>query len=537
MASLALQGWPFPDNQDIELFWFGSPYMDYRENWRIRVAFRTPTGEIKVISFPWGTIPTLRLGQIYSNGISDPIKALSGDVLKVTINNLNQGVITNGFRLPKRLIDFGKNPELGLQRIIQFQSEGLTICIPLIEFVRALFINSKYLAYYLLQPHGLELLVEKSDLRGKTLHFDLTSRVPAKHATDTNARHLSWIYTDSRVRSMWDSVYNSMFSQAIKDSPVNPSTRLKKGLPLNIELPDLGPLELHVRGERFMDHVLVKEIIGVSGFNHPASEILFWHPSKKHRESAYGDRQVRIVSKPTSENYILNDESENSKEDVNQDILEAPLTVMQFNNYPVVNTRSENVQHSNKGKDVIVISGRGGKNLGTLKEVSTQDSMVGGDTPPIDFQSLETIPSTQAFGLEDFFSMIQLLKQEFAVGIRMSVLRVPTGKRFSICPNGSRRTCAIVQVTNTVVTKYIVEVARPDNWSISTLILEPTQQATMKSIERDIKFLLEGLVEKNGHWDQSVLNLRSQVKIDKVKHYQSDSARDWAYRIANKLIH
>lgn len=117
--------------------------------------------------------------------------------------------------------------------------------------------------------------------------------------------------------------------------------------------------------------------------------------------------------------------------------METPPTFMRFSNFPRVTARREDVKHSHTGNDVIVASGRGGKNSGGLEEVSTQDSMVGGDTPPIDFQTLETMPITEAIGLESFFEMIQILKHIFPGHIRMSVLRVPPGKRFSVCPNGS----------------------------------------------------------------------------------------------------
>ncbi|WP_213529948.1 Tn7-like element transposition protein TnsE [Paenibacillus cisolokensis] len=117
----------------------------------------------------------------------------------------------------------------------------------------------------------------------------------------------------------------------------------------------------------------------------------------------------------------------------------------------------------------------------------------------------------------------------------MSVLRVPPGKRFSVCPNGSRRTCAIVQADNGILTRFVIEVARPDDWSISTLILHLIQQTSIKTIERDIKLLLEGLVQKSGHWDQNVLNQCNGLNIEKVKQYQS-AIRNWAYRINGKLF-
>lgn len=535
MAALRLRAWPFPEDQEAELFWFGSPFMDYKGNWRIRVAFRSASGEIKIVSYPWGTLPYLRIGQVYSNGVYDQIRPMSGSMFQFTMDSLDQGTIVNGFKLPKRLIDFRKNPELGLQNIIQYQSGGLIYCIPVIELVRAFFINSRYLAYYLLQPHGIDLLVDNSHSYGGILHFDLSSRVPVKLATDSNARHLSWIHADSRVRSLWDSVYQNMFGQAIKKAPNNPTAVLKKGVSLEVTLSAIGPLELYVRGVQFIDHILVKEILAIGGFRHPSDEILFWHPSKKRREWSSDDKTVRITDGAKKDGYILNDQSDNTKEDMNQDVLETPPTVMKFINYPVVETRRVHVRHSNTGTDVIVASGRGGKYART-NEVSTQESIVGGDTPPIEFQSLETIPANEAIGLEAFFQMIEVLKKSFPVSIRMSVLRITAGKRFSTCPNGSRRTCAVVQVTYRSSVSYIIEVARPDEWSISTLILRPINQIEIRAVEQNIKKLLDGLVQKGGHWDQSVLNQCNGMSTEKLKHYQSDSIADWSERLASKLI-
>ncbi|SFF23897.1 hypothetical protein SAMN04487969_119131 [Paenibacillus algorifonticola] len=532
MASLTLRSWPFRENEEVELLWFGSPYMDYKGNWRIKAAFRSASMVIKLVSYAWGTVPYMRIGQVYANGKFDPIKPLSGSSYRLTIDDMSSGTITNGFKLPRRLIDFGKNPELGLQKVIQFKVNNLTYCIPVIEFVRALFINSKTLATQLLQPHGLEMLIDKSDVSQGTLHFDMSLRVPANLATESNAQHLSWIYMDADIHSMWDSVYQNMFSQAIQDSPLNPNVPFKKGIPLNVNLSPIGPIEMYIRGEKFIDYILVKEIIGFSGFKHPHERILFWHPSKKMHEINFGEKKVRLTPRANA-NYILNEDSDNAKEDRNQDVLEAPPTFMRFSNSPIIKTRRKHVKRSNKGKDIIVKLGRGGKNIGAAKEVSTQDSIVGGDTPPIDFQTLETIPITEAIGLEAFFKMIQLLKETYSLKISMSILRIPSGKKFSVCPNGTRRTCAVVQIVNAKSITYLVEIARPDEWSISTLILRPTPQSSLKSIETNIKLLLDGLVQKGGHWDQTILSRFSDMSIRKVKHYNNDSIREWAIRLHN----
>lgn len=535
MATRSLKTWPFPENEEVELIWFGSPYVDYKGDWKLRVAFKTEVTGMKLVSYAWGTLPDLRIGQIFVNGAYDPIRPMSGSAFHFTIESLGQGQVTNGFNLPKRLIDFGKNPELGLQNIIQYQCNGLIYNIPVIELIRVLFVNSRYLSYTLLQPHGLDLLIDISQSRGGIHYFELNNRVPANHATEQTAHHLSWIHTDPRIKSLWDSVYHNMFNRAVKSSPNNPHETLKKGVPLDITLPAVGPLEFYVRGVQFRDHVLVKEILTIGGFQHPSNKLLFWHPSKKRREWSSGDKAVRITAGGNNKDYILSDQGDNAKEDVNQEVLETPPTAMKFINHTVIETRQLEIRHSNTGTEVIVTSGRGGKHA-EAKEVSTLDSMVGGDTPPIDFKTLEVIPANESMGLESFFQMIEVLKQSFPVTIRMSVLRVPTGKRFSICPNGSRRTCAVVQLVYGVSTIYIVEVARPDDWSISTLLLRPTNQFQNSTIEKTIKHLLDGLVQKGGHWDQNNLNQCNGMSIDKLKHYQSDTIHDWAYRLAGKLM-
>ncbi|MFM1654577.1 Tn7-like element transposition protein TnsE [Brevibacillus sp. B_LB10_24] len=114
-------------------------------------------------------------------------------------------------------------------------------------------------------------------------------------------------------------------------------------------------------------------------------------------------------------------------------------------------------------------------------------------------------------------------------------MRVPPGKRFSVCPNGARRTCAIVQLTNGNSTSYVIEVARPDDWSISTLMIRPTGHVPFSTKEADIQLILEGMVEKGGHWDQNVLDRCRNMDIDKIRHYESDSPRDWAGRLIRKI--
>ncbi|KOR87824.1 hypothetical protein [Paenibacillus solani] len=92
-----------------------------------------------------------------------------------------------------------------------------------------------------------------------------------------------------------------------------------------------------------------------------------------------------------------------------------------------------------------------------------------------------------------------------------------------------------MQITGAVSTVYILEVARPDNWSISTLILRPAQQASFKVIEDNIKQLMEGLIHKGGLGDRKVLNRCEGLSIEKLKRYQNDTIKKRTHKLWLKL--
>lgn len=54
-------------------------------------------------------------------------------------------------------------------------------------------------------------------------------------------------------------------------------------------------------------------------------------------------------------------------------------------------------------------------------------------------------------------------------------------------------------------------------------------------MEYEIKYLLDGLVQKNGHSDRFLLDNCSGLNVEKVKHHQNDTIRDWVHRIVAKL--
>ncbi|UED69444.1 Tn7-like element transposition protein TnsE [Brevibacillus sp. HD3.3A] len=487
-----------------------------------------------MVSYPWGTFPVLRLGQMYRDGVFHSATLAKGHPETIQLPDLRQGQVVIGFDLPSSLMFFQKRPELGLQRVVKYTINSIEYFIPVMEWIRCLFVKNRTLAYLLLQPHGIDLLVDNVVARNGTLFIGFNRRLPEKLARPNEVLHLAWVLTVQGARGSWDSVYSSLFRKAVAKGGKHPLDQFQYGIPLDINLPPVGPCELTVRCIRSKNQVLVLEVLGISNMQVPLRKIVYSHPALKKQVSVAGDKKIIPTNKSKDNDYELNPKSENAKEDVHQDVMELPATVFGFVQKPKIEVDRKDVQSVNTGGDSL-IPGRGGKLVGSNQIVSTEDSIFGGDTPPIEFSSMQAIPTSEGIGLEEFFHVIKMLAEMYQVKVHMSVVPLPPGRRFSICSNGVRRTCAIVQVSIGVKQKYILEIARPDGWSISTLILDPINQTSMENIEYYIKGLLEGLVNKSGHWDKEVLNEFREIAIHKLKHYKNANIKRAVIRLGNKL--
>ncbi len=534
MSSLTLRPWPFTPGELVEVYWFASPHIDQNKAWKLNIAFKGEKEPVKLVSYPWGTFPFFRLGQHFRNGKLDLTEPSSGYIQNLTLNNLNQGIIVNSFDMPKGLIHLNQNPNLGLQKVIKYSVGGTHYYIPVMEFIRFFFINSRTLALSLLQPHGLDSLIDNLHIfDDNKIHLRLNRKIPTNLVNDNEIIHLAWIYCDPYIRHSWESVFQKLYKNAISKFPSNPLMHFSRGIPLEIDLPKTDQVNLYFRGLQYYSHVLILEMIGITGLEYPFSEVTYYHPSLKRQVSVKANKKVRFTQNEKSEQYLLNDHSEEAKEDVIQDAIETMPIYLRFENLPNIKGCRLEERKVNKGEEIIVIGGRGGKNL--ERKISTEESIYGGDTPPIEFSSLEVLSPNEAIGLEAFFQVIQLLKKKYPVEINMSILRLPLGKKFSLCPDGSRRTCAIVQIRTSNHTKYIIEVARPDSWSISTLILSPKEKFPFRRVESDMKNLLEDVVNKGGHWDQSIIDGYYNWDIIKLRHSQGASLHDWGENIVHKL--
>lgn len=204
MSSLTLRPWPFTPGELVEVYWFASPHIDQNKAWKLNVAFKSVKGSVKLVSYPWGTFPFFRIGQHFRDGKLDLTQPSRGNIQNLTLNNLNQGILVNSFDMPKGLIHLNQNPNLGLQKIVKYSVGGINYYIPVMELIRYLFINSKRLALSLLQPHGLDSLIDNLHIfDDNKIYLHLNRKIPTDLVNDNEVIHLAWIYCDINIRNSW----------------------------------------------------------------------------------------------------------------------------------------------------------------------------------------------------------------------------------------------------------------------------------------------------------------------------------------------
>ncbi|MCP1312593.1 Tn7-like element transposition protein TnsE [Paenibacillus tyrfis] len=536
MCATKFRRWPFDKGETVELCWTGSLFTGVKGDWRINVAFRRSDKSIAIIDHPVGVWPILRLGQIYTDNAFEMTRPMAGIVETIQVTDIRQGQLVFGFDVPSKLLYLDKQKELGKQFVWKYEDNGLEYYVPMMEWARCLFIKNRTLAYLVLQPHGLEQIFENVKQRDETMYIDFNRRLPVTIAQNKDsALHIAWIHGNGTIRNSWDSIYSYLFRAATKKDNIDPKSIFRKGIALKFELPQLDPCEMMVRCIRKGNQVLVQEIMGISNLKLPAEKLVYSHPIMKKQIANDGPKKTRITDQSEQEEFEITDDNDFAKENTYQDVLDVPPTFYGFVQKPEIIIDRKERQKVNSGDGVILPIGRGGKNQNDgVKEVSVEDTSIGGEVPPIEFESLQAVLMSEGIGLEEFFKVISKLIDDYGLNIKMSIFQLPLGKRYSVCDNGVRRTCAVAQVTTAVSKKYILEMARPDGWSISTLILTNEKKLTVREIEKNIKYLLEEVVKKGGHWDQYILN-GCTLDIQKLKHYQNDSIAIWAERIFNKM--
>ncbi|WP_342558307.1 Tn7-like element transposition protein TnsE [Metasolibacillus sp. FSL K6-0083] len=517
---MKLRPWTFDKDKEVVLKWIGNVEV-VNKQWRIRAAFED-NNRIEMLDFPIAALPLLRLGAFYKDGQLMDAKT-TGIIYDVDIPQLNQYKVVSSLDACK---EFGyylhKSPELMYQYVFEFTMEGNTYYLPQFEFIRAVFAINKTIANSMMQPNGLEFLVKRSYLNNSKAFLELADEIPNVIVKDDNfIRFFSWLYFSSEIKASFESVYTKIKAK------MNNGDFLK----LEVQLPSSSNTQVRFRGIQKGNKFLILQWLGSNLEGTSFSDVEVKHKAFKKRIDAPGKRKYRNSQQKNDFENILNAyPNERSKQDANQQVENIKGTQFDFGNLADIHKVFGDTQDVNKGGIYISNQGQGGGIQKHLQQVVGLDESVYGEMiQPIEFKMLEVTEDIKGQGLEKFIKMIQLLaKDTNKYQIAMNLVYLPLGRKFSFIKEDLRRCACIVRVNNQLTNKiqYVIEIATPDNKSLSTLLVYENGIN-----EINLKKLLMDLVRRGGSWNKDIIR---NLSCEKLKH-TSDTLIDWKRKLEMKF--
>ncbi|MEC1698149.1 Tn7-like element transposition protein TnsE [Schinkia azotoformans] len=518
---MKIRPWPFGNNI-VHLHWVGNVKLRNKQ-WYIQVAFAY-NSDCTILDLPIGVLPMLRIGVPYKDGLP-LITQKTGTYYYVTLEDLSIGSTVKAIDVCRKFnIFLYKRPELMNQNMWTFHSNGLTYFISHLELIRALFTPNKTLANAILRPNALNLLVTQSYYtnNGQTVFLDFDDTIPGSIMNGDFVRFFGWLYFDNDIKKSFESIQSNAYSYRIKN-------KNQYSIPLEISVPSTGQINMSVRGIEKNNEVFILEIQGTDIADPPFYEIQYRHKSNKKYVYSKDPKKKRISKQEKKSDLVLNEKNgERSKEDTHQPVIDLDPTQIAFRHSTVVTRISKSEQKVNQGDEYISNKGRGGGIKHQI--VGLDESIYGGEIVPIEFNSLEISDSILNYGLDNFITMVRYLSKQYPqLIISINVVFLPAGRKFSFLPDGRKRICVIVKVVINNNAFYILEVAVPDNYSLSTLIVPLINNQGEN--ERLIQSLLKNLVLNNGNWSKSFLK---KINHSKIRH-SYENYKLWGKRIIREF--
>lgn len=526
MNIFKLRPWPFKIDEEVELYWLCSPFQNQYGNWIIKCVFKN-NNKLHEIELPWGTLPYLRLGQKYKNGIASSSNK-KGFIGQIYIDSVDFKICTS-FDMPTQLLYFYKNREYGMQKQCRFKVGERTYFIPCIELIRAFFAKSSMLANYLLKPNGLDFLIERSEINNDCLYLNLSIEVPNKNVTIETASILGWIKYNKEAFESWTSAYGNIYSDK------NNSRRFVEMLP-----PVRNNSKWTYRGISSGNNTLILELTSFTGLQTPFEYIKFSHSGIEKNRVLEISGKIKRSKKENDDIYELDQDNQGrgTRREKNQPVVELEVTQFVYEN--VKSVEKINATEKNTFLGTIIIPKKKGLPSGNIKYtniVSSQDWTSEGKIEPIEFSTLELVKGQVGKGLEDFYKMIMYINENYKqFRISMREVFLPECKKFSYYDDGNRRTCAIVKVeANFQSVCFIIEIGRVDKCAVSTLILHFSNNIANSSIESFLESQLKLLIENGGHWDITSLKIEPMCNFEMSKHMSNQDIYSWSTRIIEKI--
>lgn len=524
---LVLNPWRFKENEVVELYWLGAPYKNSNGQWDIRVLFKDQAGQFHEESYPWGTLPALRIGQRYADGIAVS-EATGTKGTLIFPRDVRFGICTS-FKIPHSIYAFAKCREYGNQNICCFSIKNKAYTIPCFEIAKILAPFASFLNR-ILEPEGLDFLCETQEGIQPKVHF--SDEVPKALLNENTIAYLSWLIFSPKARDAWYSVFAN-FYKAAANCRSGLETGFSNGIPIKV-IPPVNPGEIwHYRGLENKNEVLILEILERRNIDHPCLNFEYSSPKLAHIEKDDEPRKS-LENSPSNGNipFISPDKTDNPANKSAEPIRVGSEMVYHFKQMPKMNKIQGRAHNQHTGEKIPQESDEQNEIIQNQAETAgTLRSWArGGNIQAIEFLPLKELPETTPPGLEEFMKAISHIRGcHKDWNISLSFISLSKKRRGS----NEDKICAVVRVDGKDIgIRYLFEISRLNDWKASTLVIKPGPN--MGDHGALIMNNLAALIDNNFHWRVAFLEdlkaqegLRFHLFLHKIKNIENWGRRLW----------
>ncbi len=492
---------------DLELRWLTGYYRHPQKGLRITVQFLNhDNGATIVKELPFSMLPFLTPGLVVSRG-EVQVARRTGKQLSLMLPDLSMPEEIEAAQLSSLShFDLSRN-RYGDQSILRYQASGTTILIPAIELIRFLFLHSRILAESLLLPSGLmNLAVTPIPGDYRDIKIEFTERVPRKLLTTEFVQEFAWLSVNPDGRRAWDSI----------------SRRSGEGYFLTLDPPPLRNCQLEFRGLERNRHLLVLEILSVTGRHLPAETIQWTHPliyekSRKKSTNASSRSQGSSdrASRPRRQREHIVDGLAESLKDNSQDVLRLGGKPGCFSNKAEVaklfrprKNPTLGTAHGDNGGSQGSPSGTGvSANLNhpavvNRLPVSVDNLALLNGLPPVEFSMLEPAAWEHIGSLDFLNAVLQRIESAHeGLTVTRKLCYLKRGTAFSICGDRRRSYLLVLFTFPQCPPRVLIDVDHSNRSGLSGLFLRYDAPVPLADVAAHLKLLLEALVDNYGHWD------------------------------------
>lgn len=541
MKNLAIRPWLFKKDEIACLQWIGSPFQSEANQWFIDCIFSDFNGNVRKIELPFGTLPGIKIGRKYRNGIwidnEDSRETFQVNIPKETQFNI---LSLNG--IPRSLYNFKGISKFKDDLLCSFQIGEDIYFLPCIEVVGSILAPYQAFANKILTPSGLEDFIEEVDTGLNIIHIKFTSEYPKKLLRPEIVAYFSWLKYNADARREWNAVYRNLLELAAETCPLFPTLAFKTNLPLKAIPPMSADSTWKFKGMRYKNNILIQEITYRSGLEPAYTSINYTHSgsvpgnniNKSTRKSYKRRRYEEGKSSQNADNIGLPSKKSRSNISVRQQEVQ-----FLFAERVRVGKERNNVRNKNAGYKHNKQIGFGKSSKTSINIGTTQDWTLEGKLNQIEFFSLQMVKEDTEKGLEKFLKVLENIRKYYkSIDFEISVVYVPSNRAFSVNDSGNRRKCAVVKAySRSVLQCYILELSRIDEWPISTLFIKPVSSIYSNSeFESLINKLLCEVSENGGHWNETNIKGLTNYKFEISKHIPGQDVLRWTEIIANKIL-